>query len=63
MPIAEADNYRFDVYDITKIWPHSDYPLIDVGQLVLNRNPENYHAETEQVALPSLMQTQEYHGS
>ena len=50
MPIADADTYRFDVYDITKIWPHSDYPLIKVGKLVLNRNPENYHAETEQSA-------------
>jgi catalase len=50
MPIADAANYRFDVYDVTKVWPHSDYPLIDVGQLVLNRNPENYHAETEQSA-------------
>lgn len=50
MPIKDADTYRFDVYDITKIWPHSDYPLIPVGKLVLNRNPENYHAETEQSA-------------
>lgn len=50
MPIADADNYRFDVYDITKIWPHSDYPLQKIGKLVLNKNPENYHAETEQAA-------------
>jgi len=50
MPIADADKYRFDVYDVTKVWPHSDYPLIDVGRLVLNRNPENFHAETEQSA-------------
>jgi len=50
MPIADAATYRYDVYDVTKIWPHSDYPLIPVGKLVLNRNPENYHAETEQVA-------------
>ena len=50
MPFADADNYRFDVYDITKVWPHSDYPLIKVGKLTLNRNPENYHAETEQSA-------------
>ena len=50
MPIADAATYRFDVYDVTKIWPHSDYPLIPVGKLVLNRNPENYHAETEQAA-------------
>lgn len=50
MPIADADNYRFDVYDITKVWPHADYPLIKVGKLTLNRNPDNFHAETEQVA-------------
>jgi catalase len=50
MPVKDADNYRFDVLDITKIWPHSDYPLIKVGKMTLNRNPENYHAETEQSA-------------
>ena len=50
MPEKEADNYRFDVFDITKIWPHSDYPLIPVGKLTLNRNPENYFAEVEQAA-------------
>lgn len=50
MPISHAESYRFDVYDITKIWPHSDYPLQKIGKLVLNKNPENYHAETEQVA-------------
>lgn len=50
MPIADAETYRFDVYDITKIWPHSDYPLKKIGKLVLNKNPENYHAETEQSA-------------
>jgi len=50
MPFADAANYRFDVYDITKIWPHSDYPLQEVGKLTLNRNPDNFHAETEQSA-------------
>jgi catalase len=50
MPIAHADTYKFDVYDVTKIWSHADYPLIPVGKLVLNRNPENFHAETEQSA-------------
>jgi len=50
MPIADADTYRFDVYDVTKVWPHTDYPLKPVGKIVLNRNPENFHAETEQVA-------------
>jgi len=50
MPLEQAEKYRFDVYDITKIWPHSDCPLIPVGRIVLNRNPENFHAETEQSA-------------
>jgi len=50
MPSADADNYRFDILDVTKVWPHSDYPLIEVGKMVLNRNPTNYFAETEQSA-------------
>jgi catalase len=50
MPIADADTYRFDPYDVTKVWPHTDYPLKPVGKIVLNRNPENFHAETEQSA-------------
>jgi len=50
MPEADAANYRFDVLDITKVWPHSDYPLQKVGKFTLNRNPENYHAEVEQAA-------------
>lgn len=50
MPEKEAENYRFDVLDITKVWPHKDYPLHKVGRMTLNRNPENYHAETEQSA-------------
>ena len=50
MPEKDAENYRFDVLDITKVWPHSDYPLQRVGKMTLNRNPENYHAETEQAA-------------
>lgn len=50
MPEAESENYRYDVTDITKIWPHSDYPLIPVGKFVLNRNPSNFFAEMEQVA-------------
>ena len=50
MPEKDAENYRFDVLDITKVWPHSDYPLVKVGKMTLNRNPENYHAEVEQSA-------------
>lgn len=47
MPEAEAKNYRFDVLDITKVWPHKDYPLIPFGKMTLNRNPKNYFAEVE----------------
>ncbi len=50
MPENEAQNYRFHPFDLTKVWSHKDYPLIDVGVLELNRNPENYHAEVEQAA-------------
>lgn len=50
MPEDEAAQYRFHPFDLTKIWSHKDYPLIDVGVLELNRNPENYHAEVEQAA-------------
>ncbi len=50
MPVADAETYRFDVFDITKVWPHGDYPPIVVGKLVLNRNPVNYFAEVEQAA-------------
>lgn len=50
MPERDAANYRYDVTDITKIWPHGDYPLIPIGKLVLNKNPDNFHAEMEQLA-------------
>jgi catalase len=50
MPEKDAANYRFDIFDVTKVWPHKDYPLIPVGKVTLNRNPENFHAETEQSA-------------
>jgi len=50
MPEAEASTVPYNPFDLTKIWPHKDYPLIDVGVLELNRNPENYFAEVEQSA-------------
>lgn len=50
MPVADADDYRFNPFDVTKVWSQKDYPLIPVGRLVLNRNPENYFAEVEQAA-------------
>lgn len=50
MPEADAETYHLNPFDLTKVWPHADYPLIDVGTLELNRNPENYFAEIEQAA-------------
>ncbi len=50
MPEAEAATYKWNPFDLTKVWPHSDYPLIDVGVFELNRNPQNYFAEVEQAA-------------
>jgi catalase len=48
MPFADAADYRFNPFDLTKVWPQGDYPLIDVGRFVLDRNPENFFAEVEQ---------------
>jgi len=50
MPEADAATYRFHPFDLTKVWPHGDYPLIDVGVMELDRNPENYFADVEQSA-------------
>ncbi|MEV7996075.1 catalase [Streptomyces sp. NPDC086077] len=50
MPAAEAADYRFNPFDLTKVWPHRDHPLQRVGRLVLDRNPDNVFAEVEQAA-------------
>jgi catalase len=50
MPFQDAADYRFNPFDLTKVWPHGDYPLIPIGRMVLDRNPENYFAEVEQAA-------------
>ena len=50
MPEAEAINYKVNPFDLTKTWSHKDYPLIEVGILELNKNPQNYFAEVEQAA-------------
>ncbi|KTD60369.1 Catalase [Legionella sainthelensi] len=50
MPFKEAETYRFNPFDLTKVWPHADYPLVKVGKLTLNRNPTDYHTEIEQAA-------------
>ncbi len=50
MPYADAAGYRFNPFDLTKVWPHSDYPLVKVGTMTLNKNPENHFAQIEQAA-------------
>ena len=50
VPEKEAANFPFNPFDLTKVWPHNEYPLIDVGVMELNRNPENFYAEVEQAA-------------
>lgn len=50
MPEKDAEKYHVNPFDLTKVWPHKDYPLIDVGVLELNRNPQNFFAEVEQAA-------------
>jgi catalase len=50
MTPEQAKTYRFDPFDITKVWPHGDFPLIEIGRMVLDRNPMNYFAEVEQAA-------------
>jgi catalase len=50
MPFEDAKTYRFNPFDLTKVWPHADYPLIDVGRLTLDRNVTDYHTEIEQAA-------------
>ncbi|MDV3208555.1 MAG: catalase, partial [Rhodococcus ruber] len=50
MPEADAATYRYHPFDLTKVWSKKDYPLLEVGELELNRNPDNYHADVEQAA-------------
>ena len=50
MPFEEAADYRFNPFDLTKVWPKGDYPPITVGRMVLDRNPENFFAEVEQAS-------------
>jgi catalase len=50
MTQAQAETFRWNPFDLTKVWPHGEFPLIDVGVLELNRNPQNYFAEVEQAA-------------
>ncbi len=50
MPYEDAKTYRINPFDLTKVWPHRDYPLIKVGTMTLNRNPDNFFAQIEQAA-------------
>lgn len=50
MTLEQADEWNFNPFDVTKVWPHADFPLIRVGRLVLNRNPKNYFNDVEQIA-------------
>lgn len=50
MPEADAAGYRINPFDVTKVWPHADYPRLEVGEVVLDRNPVNYFADVEQAA-------------
>ena len=50
MPFEDAATYRYNPFDLTKVWPHGDYPLHEVGKLTLDRNPTDFHTEIEQAA-------------
>jgi len=50
MPFEEAKTYRFNPFDLTKVWPHGDYPLLEVGRMTLDRNPTDNWTEIEQAA-------------
>jgi catalase len=51
MPFADATTYRFNPFDLTKVWPHADYPLTEVGKMTLDSNPTDHHSEIEQLAV------------
>jgi catalase len=50
MPFEDAKTYRFNPFDLTKVWPHHDYPLVKVGTMTLDRNVTDFHTEMEQAA-------------
>lgn len=47
---ADPEKLGFDPFDVTKVWPRGEFPMHDIGRLVLNKNPENYHRDVEQAA-------------
>lgn len=50
MTPEQAEKFRYNILDLTKVWPHSEFPLRQIGTVVLNENPKNYFAEVEQVS-------------
>ncbi|XP_058796800.1 catalase [Phymastichus coffea] len=50
MTASQAESFRWNPFDLTKVWPHAEFPLIPVGKIVLNKNPENYFTDVEQAA-------------
>jgi len=50
MPEQDAEKVPYHPFDLTKVWPHADYPLIEVGVFELNKNPENFFLDVEQSA-------------
>ncbi|KAK4701246.1 catalase, partial [Phenoliferia sp. Uapishka_3] len=50
MTVEQAENFRYNILDLTKVWPHKEFPLRPIGKMTLNENPENYFAEIEQIA-------------
>ncbi|MGM0855597.1 MAG: catalase [Pseudomonadota bacterium] len=50
MPFDDAKTYSINPFDLTKVWPHDDYPMIEVGKLTLNENPTDFHSQIEQAA-------------
>ncbi|MFE5243735.1 MULTISPECIES: catalase [unclassified Streptomyces] len=56
MPFDDAPDYRFNPFDLTKVWPQGDYPLIEVGRMTLDKNPEDFFVHIEQASFePSNM--------
>jgi catalase len=49
MSVEDAAVCGFNPFDVTKVWPQADYPLLEVGRMCLDRNPINYFAEVEQI--------------
>lgn len=47
----QAEKFRYNILDLTKVWSHNDFPLRPIGKMVLNENPQNYFAEIEQVSI------------